>query len=92
MRPVKHHPSALAEAFGSARYYDRQRKRLGAEFFDELDGAIGQLQSNPKRHAADKNGVRSWRLRRFPFGVYYIVDPDRIRVLAVANLRRRPGY
>jgi hypothetical protein len=92
MRQVKYHPKALAEAFHSARYYDRQRNGLGAEFFDELDRTVGELRSAPLRPRADEDGVRSWRLRRFLFRVYYVVDPNRIRALAVAHLRRRPGY
>lgn len=92
MREIKHHPKASAEAFLSARYYDRQRTGLGAEFFDELDHAVGQLRADPLRRSADEDAVRSWRLRRFPFRVYYVVDPGRIRVLAVAHLPRRPGY
>ena len=91
MREIKHHPKALAETFHSARYYDRQRRGLGAEFFNELDHAIAQLRADPLRRPADEDGVRSWRLRRFPFRAYYVVDPGCIRVLAVANLRRRPG-
>ena len=35
---IKYHPKAIAEAFGSARYYNRQQEGLGAEFFDALDG------------------------------------------------------
>jgi mRNA-degrading endonuclease RelE of RelBE toxin-antitoxin system len=92
MWEIKYHPKSLSEAFRSARYYDRQRKGLGAEFFDELDRTVGELRTEPLRPRADEDGVRSWRLRRFPFRVYYVVDPDRIRALAVAHLRRRPGY
>ena len=63
MREIKHHPKALAETFRSARYYDRQRRGLGAEFFNELDYAVAQLRAAPLRRPADEDGVRSWRLR-----------------------------
>ena len=29
---------------------------------------------------------------RFPYGVIYCLEADRMRVVAVANLYRRPGY
>ena len=92
MPEIKYHPKALAEAFRAANYYDRQRTGLGSEFFDEVDKTAGQLLADPLRSRTDEDGVRSWRLRRFPFRIYYAVDPNRIRVLAVAHLRRRPGY
>jgi len=92
MREVKYHPRALAELFRSACYYNRQRPGLGVEFFDELDAAVARLCADPARAKADNDGVRSGRLRRFPFRVYYVCDPNRIRLLAVAHLRRQTGY
>ncbi len=92
MPEVKYHPKALAEAFRSAHHYDRQKPGLGGEFFDELDRTVTELQAHPERRPADKDGVRSWRLHRFPFRAYYALDPSRIRILAVAHLKRRPGY
>jgi plasmid stabilization system protein ParE len=92
MREVKYHPKASAEALHSARYYNRRQPGLGAEFFDELDRTVAQVREDPLCFPADADGIRSWRLRRFPFRAYYIIEPDRIRILAVAHLRRRPGY
>ena len=92
MLEIKYHPNAIAEAFRSAEYYDRQQKGLGKEFFDELDGAIHSILDDPLRAKVEFNCIRSRRLRRFPFRIYYIVDPQRIRVLAVAHLKRRPRY
>ena len=31
-------------------------------------------------------------LRRFPFAIGYVVEDDTVTVLAIAHLRRRPGY
>ncbi len=31
-------------------------------------------------------------LRRFPFGFLYAIEPERIVIVAVAHLKRRPGY
>src|SRR3954470_19616713 len=92
MQEVRYHPKASAEAMKSAYFYDGKQAGLGEEFFEDLDIAVRSLQSIWSRHAPDVNGVRSRRLQRFPFRVYYVVDPDRIRILAVAHLRRKPGY
>jgi hypothetical protein len=37
-------------------------------------------------------GIRRFLLARFPFAIGYIVGADEIVVLAIAHLRRRPGY
>ena len=91
-KEIKYHPKALAEAFRSARYYNKRRPGLGAEFFEEVDSAVNQLRADPLRHRADADGVRSWRLRRFLFRIYYFLEPNRIRILAVAHPKRRLGY
>jgi hypothetical protein len=31
-------------------------------------------------------------LRRFPFGLLYAIETERIVIVAVAHLKRRPGY
>ena len=40
----------------------------------------------------DRVGVHRFLLARFPFAVGYIVQADGIVVLAIAHVRRRPGY
>ena len=82
-REIKYHPKALAEAFKSARYYNRRSPGLGAEFFEEIDLVVRQ---------PDANGMRSWPMKRFWFRIYYFLDPNRIRILAVAHPKRRSGY
>jgi hypothetical protein len=91
-KEIKYHPKALAEVFKSARFYDRRVPGLGARFFEELDLAVEQLRSDPLRQRADADGVRSWLVRRFLFRIYYFVEPNRVRILAVAHAKRRPGY
>jgi len=36
--------------------------------------------------------VRKWALRRYPFCLFYVVLDARLVILAVAHVRRRPGY
>ncbi|GDX83016.1 hypothetical protein LBMAG42_48270 [Deltaproteobacteria bacterium] len=36
--------------------------------------------------------VRQWPLRRYPFCLFYVVLDARLVILAVAHVRRRPGY
>jgi hypothetical protein len=36
--------------------------------------------------------VRKWALRRYPFCLFYVALDARLVILAVAHVRRRPGY
>jgi hypothetical protein len=39
-----------------------------------------------------RRSVRKWALRRYPFCLFYVVVDARAVILAVAHVRRRPGY
>ena len=36
--------------------------------------------------------LRRRLVRRFPFGILYRIEPEEIVIVAVAHLRRKPGY
>jgi len=36
--------------------------------------------------------LRRHLVRKFPFGILYRIEPEKIVIIAVAHLRRRPGY
>jgi toxin ParE1/3/4 len=40
----------------------------------------------------EASGIRRFLLTRFPFAVGYFVEADTITILAIAHLRRRPGF
>jgi len=64
---------------------------LGEEFLVELWRIFGLIENAPATWPQLDEKVRRCRLDRFPFGVYYRIDPDRIVVFAVMHGRRRPG-
>lgn len=59
---------------------------------DELDSAVNSIVEAPERWPALENGRRRYVMRRFPFVIWYRIRETDIRVLAIANARRRPGY
>ncbi|AUX43028.1 uncharacterized protein SOCE26_044680 [Sorangium cellulosum] len=54
--------------------------------------AVDRIAEAPEQGPELEPGVRRLTLQRFPYGLLYVVEPDRILVLAVMHLRRRPGY
>lgn len=70
---------------------------LGADLADEADHALDAIAERPMTWPlwpgiGEAAGVRRFLLARFPFAVGYIGEGNDIVVLAVAHLRRRPGY
>jgi toxin ParE2 len=51
-----------------------------------------RIAERPRAWLPLGDGVRRFRLGRFPYGLIYVVEADEIVVLAVAHLHRKPNY
>lgn len=88
------HPDALREYQEASLWYEEQRFRLGLEFSDAVESAVTAILTDPERFQAVGEGVQVFRLKRFPYYIFYRYDArgSRIRILAVMHHRRRPDY
>ena len=77
----------LEEAY---RWYEEQRKGLGDDFLLCVEAAIESVQEDPSLCPKIRKEVRRKLVRRFPFGIYYVLRDDRITVVAVLHCRRSP--
>ena len=59
---------------------------------DAVEDAVDKILENPEAYQLVGDEVRHKLLMRFPYSLLYVVEPDRIRVVAVAHQKRRPGY
>ena len=92
MKRVTFHEDANAEVIEAAHYYEGRTSGLGQMFLLDIEAAIEQIRSNPEGFELIGTEVRHKLLRRFPYSLMYAIEPDRLRVVAVAHQRRRPGY
>lgn len=92
MKPLKYLSVADLELVEAAEYYDAQQPGVGKAFLDTVREAGERIQQNPDRWPFYEKPVRSYRLLPFPYRLFYRDLPDRIQVVAVAHLSRRPGY
>ena len=92
MKRVVYHRLAAAELIESARFYDQRRTKLGDEFLSAVDSVLELIRSQPQLGRRGRQRTFSFRTRRFPYRIVYELQPDRIWIVAVAHLSRRPGY
>jgi toxin ParE1/3/4 len=85
-------PEAEHEAHEAYLWYWKRNEQAGDRFEASLVAALDSIAEAPEQGPEVEAGVRRLLLRRFPYGVLYAVEPDRILILAVMHLRRRPGY
>ena len=88
---VELHPKASAELAAQVDYYEHREPGVGERFYREVMGMLRWIADNPEIPRWRRNHRRV-NLRIFPFYIAYVVDGDLIRVLAIADGRRRPGY
>lgn len=92
-RTVRNLRAARKEFAAAVRWYEQQRAGLGAEFFDGVVHATSLIQAQPEIGTPDPDQrTRRILVQRFPYQVVYRLTPDEIVILAVAHLKRRPGF
>lgn len=90
--PVEFHGEAEAELDAAVVWYASQRPDLGTEFAKAVQHGLGMIEQYPHGWHRLGRRVRRYRLRRFPYGIVYAPLEDKIVVLAVMHLHRKPDY
>jgi hypothetical protein len=75
---------------GFARFEDVQEGR-GAIFMTCLDATFTLLRSHPRIGPVYERPYRRLLVRRFPYGVFYEIQPGRLVIVAVLDLRQDPA-
>ena len=73
-------------------YYELQRQGLGQEFILAFEEAMGRILDFPEAWGVIAKNVRCCIFKRFEYGILYVLRDEKIFVLAVMHLKRRPGY
>jgi len=92
MKRVVFLPEAEQEMLEAVEYYEFYAAGLGEDYLREVERAVAAIIESPKTWPIVEGELRRRLVKRFPFGILYSVDPNEIVVVAVAHLRRKPGY
>jgi toxin ParE1/3/4 len=83
-------PAAEEDLDEAAAWYEKQQGGLGKEFLASVDEAFAKLQDWPDFGIPVHKELRRANLRRFPYGVFYLVEAQRIVIVGVLHGRRSP--
>ena len=86
------HPDADTEFDKTVEYYEECEPGLGLEFAEELYSTISRIIKHPQAWSLMSKNTRRCLTNRFPYGIIYQIKNGWLRIIAVANLNRRPGY
>lgn len=89
---VEFKPAAIVDVVAALEYYEDARPGLGGEFLTVVERVLGRLALFPESATTVEGAdpVRRASLRRFPFGVFYLREDERIVVLRVMHASREP--
>jgi plasmid stabilization system protein ParE len=69
-------------------WYQGIDPNLAARFISEGRTTMIRIAQFPYRFQPINGTVRRARLKRFPYGVYYLIDHDEVFITAILHLRR----
>lgn len=92
MTQVEYHPDALDELADAARYYESRQSGLGECFHRLVQQTETEIGENPETGFLFDHDTRIRLIRKFPYGVVFKTCSDRVFIVAVAHLNRKPGY
>jgi len=93
-RSLRIHSNASAELAEAVRWYESRRPGLGRDLLDEVATAIDRVGENPEAANSMSADHKTRRLlvSRLPYQLVYRLRPSEVVIVAVAHLKRRPGY
>jgi len=92
MTTVLFDPEAKKEFLESIKFYENCRLGLGKSFSKSVEKAIQRIVEAPFQYRILVSPFRRYLLQKFPFFVIYSIEPDHIRIIAIAHTKRKPGY
>jgi plasmid stabilization system protein ParE len=88
--PIIVRPEAEEDIKDAFLWYESQSVGLGTECIRCFDASFSMISRTPELHAKIYHDIRRVLVRRFPYGVFYVFDNNKIFILAVMHIKRHP--
>ena len=76
---------------GTFDWYEEQRSGLGEELLSAVQSTSKSIGRYPEMSASVRGAVRRAMISKFPFAMFYLVEPKRVVVLRVLHTARDPN-
>ena len=92
MRAIRYHDEARLELVHEVGYYTAVSAPLGGRFDKAIQSAAERAAAFPDLGPPYFHGTRRVFPKTFKFSVVYMTHEQEVFILAIAPLRRKPGY
>ncbi len=87
---LEYYPEARADVQKAYDWYDECSYEAAEGFRASLNYTLGKITENPNAYGYVKGTVKVASLKRFPYAVYFEVELDRVKIIAVMHHSRNP--
>src|SRR6476659_2511063 len=86
--------SAALVEYQEAAQYSEDRFGLGREFVASVQAALQTIMGDPVRFQPVGQGIRIFRMKRFPYYLFYLYEPaaGSVTVYALAHHKKQNDY
>ncbi len=74
----------------SYEYYNDDNSNVADLFFRQINASLDLIKSNPFLFLILQNNIRKFTVKKFPFLIYFQVEDDVIKVIAIFHTSRSP--
>jgi len=89
---VSFHERAEYELNDAAVFFESKTAGLGVRFLTAVEKSVAHITRHPEASPIIRAHVRRKIVWNFPYSIMYTIKPDHVRILAIANQKRRPFY
>ena len=90
--PVVWLPEAYSELREAVSHYESIRPELAERFAAEVEETIARIAEGPLRYAGVDKERRRAGIRKFPYGLFFLVEETRVVIIACFHGRRHPKH
>jgi plasmid stabilization system protein ParE len=83
-------PAVELDIEAAFEWYEREESHLGFEFLDELREAYVRILNDPLAYQSLRSGICRALTRRFPYAIFFTIEPEVVVILAVLHTARDP--
>ncbi|OZH54132.1 toxin, RelE family protein, partial [Hydrocoleum sp. CS-953] len=71
-------------------WYENSRQELGEEFLNAIDNCLSLIQANPLAYPIIYKQIHRTIVRKFPYGIFYLLKDDAVVVIACLHAKQNP--
>ena len=89
---ISFHELAEFELNDAAAFFESNTAGLGVRFLSAVGKAVAQIEQHPQASPIIRQQIRRKVVWKFPYSIMFTIKSNHIRILAIANQKRRPFY